>query len=268
MTKEKIEMMVEGGKAVAGPEIGQKLGPLKIPIPNVLKTVNEKTAAFKGVKVPVKLIIDTETKEFTVEVGTPPVSELIKKELGLEKGSATANKLKVANAGIEHLIKIAKMKMDSMFTDSLKAAVKTVAGSCNSLGVLVEGKLSTDFNKDLEAGKFDKELKEEKTTVTPEKTAVLKQQLEAAQEELKKIAEKLAAEEAAKAAASGKPVEAAGEVKEGEAAPAKEGEEVKSGAAAKPGAPVKPGATAPAKPGAPAAKPAAPGKEPKEAKKK
>lgn len=261
MTKEKIEMMVEGGKAVAGPEIGQKLGPLKIPIPNVLKLVNEKTAAFKGVKVPVKLIIDTETKDFTVEVGTPPVSELIKKELGLEKGSATANKLKVANAGIEHLIKIAKMKMDSMFTDSLKAAVKTIAGSCNSLGVLVEGKLSTDFNKDLEAGKFDKELKEEITTVTPEKTAVLKQQLEAVQEELKKIAEKLAAEEAAKAAAAGKPVEA--EVKEGEVAPAKEGEEVKPGAAAKPGAPVKPGA-APAKPGTPAA----PGKEPKEAKKK
>lgn len=263
MGKEKIEMMVEGGKAVAGAEIGQKLGPMKIPIPNVLKVINEKTAAFKGVKVPVKLIIDTDTKEFTVEVGTPPVSELIKKELGLEKGSATANKLKVANAGIEHLIKIAKMKMDSMFTDSLKAAVKTVAGSCNSLGVLVEGKLSNEFNKDLEAGKFDKEIKEEKTTVSPEKTSQLKIQLDTVQEELRKMAEKIAAEEAAKAAASGAtaaPKE--GEVKEGEAVPAKEGEAPKPGAA--PAGKPAPGA----KPGA-AAKPTAPGKEaPKEAPKK
>ena len=264
MGKEKIEMMVEGGKAVAGAEIGQKLGPMKIPIPNVLKVINEKTAAFKGVKVPVKLIIDTDTKEFTVEVGTPPVSELIKKELGLEKGSATANKLKVANAGVEHLIKIAKMKMDSMFTDSLKAAVKTVAGSCNSLGVLVEGKLSNEFNKDLEAGKFDKEIKEEKTTVSPEKTSQLKIQLDTVQEELRKMAEKIAAEEAAKAAASGAtaaPKE--GEVKEGEAVPAKEGEAPKPGAA--PAGKPAPGA----KPGAPAAKPTAPGKDaPKEAPKK
>ena len=151
-----------------------------------------------------------------------------------------------------------------MLVNSLKAAVKTVAGSCNSLGVLVEGKLSNEFNKDLEAGKFDKELKEEKTTVSPEKTSQLKQQLDTVQEELRKAAEKLAAEEAAKVAAAGTtaaPKE--GEVKEGEAAPAKEGEAPKPGAA--PAGKPAPGA----KPGAPAAKVAAPGKEaPKEAPKK
>ena len=257
MSKEKIEMMVEGGKAVAGPEIGQKLGPLKIPIPNVLKAINEKTAAFKGVKVPVKLMIDTETKDFTIEVGTPPVSELIKKELGLEKGSATANKMKVANAGVEHLIKIAKMKMESMFTDNLKSAVKTVAGSCNSLGVLVEGKSSVEFNKELEAGKYNKELKEELTTISSEKTAILKQQIDAVQEELKKRAEKLAAEEAAKAAAAGvAPTEAKEEVKEGEEAAPKEAKELKKEVKA---AETKEAAKAPAKPGKEA---------PKEAKKK
>jgi len=99
MSKETIDMMVEGGKAAPGPDMGQKLGPLKIPIPDVLKAINEKTAAFEGVKVPVKLIIDTDTKEYTIEVGTPPVSELIKKEIGLEKGSSTVNKMKVANVG-------------------------------------------------------------------------------------------------------------------------------------------------------------------------
>lgn len=236
-------MMVEGGKAVAGPEIGQKLGPLKIPIPNVLKAINEKTSAFKGVKVPVKLIIDTETKDFTIEVGTPPVSELIKKELALEKGSGTPNKMKIANASIEHLIKIANMKKDSMFTNSLKAAVKTIAGSCNSLGVLVEGKTSAEFNKDLEAGKYEKELKEERTTITPEKAAILKEQLEKVQEELKKQAEKLAAEEAAKLAAAGvAPTEAA--PKEGEEAP-KEAKELKKEIKAAEEAAAKPGKEAP-----------------------
>lgn len=210
-------MMVEGGKATPGPEMGQKLGPLKIPIPNILKDINAKTEAFKGVKVPVKLIIDTETKEYTIEVGTPPVSELIKKELSLEKGSSTANKMKIANIGIETLIKISKMKMDSMYTDKIKSAVKTVAGSCNSMGILVEGKLSSEFNKDLESGKYNKELQEQKTEISPEKAAILKEQLTAAQEELRKQAEKLAAEEAAKAAAAA-PVKVEGA--EGEAAPA------------------------------------------------
>lgn len=222
--KEKIEMMVEGGKAAPGPEMGQKLGPLKIPIPNILKDINAKTEAFKGVKVPVKLIIDTETKEYTIEVGTPPVSELIKKELKLEKGSSTANKMKVGNVGVETLIKIGKMKMDSMYTNKIKSAVKTVAGSCNSMGILVEGKLSTDFNKDLEEGKYDKELKEQKTEISSEKVTLLKEQLEGVQEELRKQAEKLAAEEAVKAAAAAAtaPVKAEGE--EGAAPAAAEGE--------------------------------------------
>jgi len=210
MSKETIEMLVEGGKATPGPDMGQKLGPLKIPIPDVLKSINEKTAAFEGVKVPVKLIVDTETKEYDIEVGTPPVSELIKKELGIDKGSGTPDKMKVGNAGIENLIKVAKMKMESMYTDNLKAAVRSVAGSCQALGILVEGKLAPAFNKELEEGKYDKEIQEEKTEVSPEKVAMLKEQFEAVQTELKAELEKAAA--AAAPVAEEKPEE--GEKKE------------------------------------------------------
>ena len=96
MAKETVESLVEGGKASAAPPLGPALGPLKINIGQVVAEINKKTAAFAGMKVPIKIIVDTETKEFEVEVGSPPVSELIKKELGLEKGSGTPNKNKIA----------------------------------------------------------------------------------------------------------------------------------------------------------------------------
>jgi hypothetical protein len=148
-----------------------------------------------------------------ITVGSPPMSELIKKELKLEKGSGTPNKEKVGNVAVEQLISIAKMKRDGLFDRTLKAAVKTVAGTCNSLGLLVEGKTSDEFNKDLEAGKYDKELEAEKTEVSPEKHKKLQDELGAIQDVLKKEAEIAKAAEEAKAKEKEK---AAEEVKEGE----------------------------------------------------
>src|SRR3989344_497892 len=163
MSKEKVDIIVEGGKATAGATMGKAFGPLKVNVQDILKIINEKTAAFKGVKVPVKVVVDTETKEFEVEVGSPPVSELIKKELGLEKGSGTPNKNKIANLSIEQVIKIALMKKDSMLDKSLKSAVKSVIGSCNSLGCLIESKTSKEVNKDIEQGKYDHLIEKKET---------------------------------------------------------------------------------------------------------
>jgi large subunit ribosomal protein L11 len=177
--KETIEILVEGGKAKADASMAQKLGPMKINIQDVLNHINEKTDSFKGMKVPVKVIIDPETKEFEISIGTPPISELIKKELNLQKGSSFPNKDKIANIGIEQAIKIAKMKESSILHNSLKAVVKTVVGSCNSLGILVEGKESKDTNKVIDEGAYDKEINEIKTEVSNEKKKVLQEQLEA-----------------------------------------------------------------------------------------
>ena len=80
MSKEKVDVMVEGGKASAGAAMGQAFGPLGVDMKAILDKINEKTAEFKGMKIPVTVIVDTETKEFELEIGTPPVSELIKKE--------------------------------------------------------------------------------------------------------------------------------------------------------------------------------------------
>lgn len=192
--KENIDMMVEGGAAKADASLSQKLGPLKINIPDVLKKVNEKTSAFRGMKIPVKLQVDTQTKDVEISVGTPPVSELIKHELHLEKGSGTPNKEKIGNIAIEQLIKIAKMKQDAMLEKTLQSAVKSIAGSCNSLGILIEGKSSHELTFDIDHGRYDPVLQQESVTVSPDKQKLLQAQLAEVQERLKKEAEKAKAE--------------------------------------------------------------------------
>ncbi len=234
---EKIDLMVDGGNAKPDASIAQRLGPLKINIGEVMKKINDKTAGFKGMKIPVKVEVNVETKEVGIEVGTPPVSELVKKELALEKGSGTPNREKIRNIGVETLIKIAKMKMDGMLVNSLKSAVKSIAGSCNSMGILIEGKLSNEFTKDLESGKYDKELASELTDVSSDKQKLLEKELTAVNEKIKKELERLKreAEKAAEAApvvAAAPAAEAGAEAKAAEGAPAKGKEATTTKAAA------------------------------------
>lgn len=137
-------------------------------------------------QVPVKVIVDEDTKEFNIKVGTPPTSSLIKKETGIEKGSKHPHEEKVADILIEQIIKIAKMKEDSLLGSTLKEKVKEIIGTCNSMGVLVEGVPAVDAVKQVNEGKFDKEIAEEKTEISEEE----KKKLE---EEKRKMAEELAA---------------------------------------------------------------------------
>lgn len=188
-------MMIEGGKAVANATVGQKLGPLRVNIQDILKQINERTSALKGMKVPVKIIVDKDTREVNLSIGTPPASELIKSELKLEKGSGKPDKEKIANIAIEQVIKIAKMKQESLMAKSLKSAVKTIIGSCNALGILIEGKSSKEISKDIDSGLYDKEINDAKTEITEEKKERLKKQLDAVREEITKLLAKQAAEE-------------------------------------------------------------------------
>src|SRR5210317_1427605 len=101
-----IKLLVDGGDMKPGPAVGQQLGPLGINIGDVISKVNDATSEFKGMKVPAILDIDPKTKDIKVEVSSPPASELIKKEVGIEKGSGDHKKEKVANAAIEEIIKV------------------------------------------------------------------------------------------------------------------------------------------------------------------
>ncbi len=156
---EKLEVLVDGGKATPGPPLGPALGPLGLNIVEVLKAINERTKNFEGMKVPVTLLIDSKTKAYTIEVGTPPTSALISKELGIEKGSGAAGKTNVGNLSLERAIKIANMKTDAMQGRSLKARVAEVVGTCVSMGVTVEGKPAKEFSKEIKAGTHNARLK-------------------------------------------------------------------------------------------------------------
>ena len=130
--KKTIEALVPGGQATAGPPLGPALGPLGVNVMAIVNKINELTKDFGGMKVPVKIIVDVDTKEFEVEVGTPTTSALIVKELGIEKGSGDPGKQKVGNLTIQQVIKIAKMKRQELLAKSLKKAAKEVLGSCVS----------------------------------------------------------------------------------------------------------------------------------------
>jgi large subunit ribosomal protein L11 len=188
---------------------------MKINISEVIKNINERTSNFAGVKVPVKLTIDSGTKQVDIEVGSPPVSELVKKELNIEKGSGIPQKDIKGNISIEQVIKIADMKKESMYLDKLKPAVKNVIGSCNSLGVYVEGKRAKEIMKDIVNGVFDNEINGLKKEPSKEKLNLLKSQLKAVQEAYTQELEKAKAEEEkAKAEAAATVTEGAAETTE------------------------------------------------------
>jgi len=159
--KKTIEALVPGGQATAGPPLGPALGPLGVNVMAIVNKINELTKDFGGMKVPVKIIVDVDTKEFEVEVGTPTTSALIVKELGIEKGSGDPGKQKVGNLTIQQVIKIAKMKRSELLAKNLKKAAKEILGSCVSMGVTVEGKDPREVQREIDEGKYDKVFEKE-----------------------------------------------------------------------------------------------------------
>ncbi len=151
-----IEVLVEGGRATPGQPLGPALGPLGVNIPKIVGEINNKTKAFDGMKVPVKIIIDSKTKDFEIKVGTPPTSSLIVKELGVEKGSGSPKAQKVGNLTMEQAIKVAKMKTDSLLGKDLKRQVLEVIGTCTSMGVTIEGQEPKAIRAEVLSGKYDK----------------------------------------------------------------------------------------------------------------
>jgi large subunit ribosomal protein L11 len=179
MSKEVIEMLVEGGNAKPGPATAPRFSQLKINMGEVFNKINQETKEYKGMNVPVKVIVDTETKEYSIRVGVPPVSSLIKKELGLEKiGSSgskkeagegkkektvkakeeTKEKKIVGNLTIEQCVKIAKMKQSSLLSKNLKNAVKEIVGSCVSMPITIEGKPPKQVLKEIDEGLYDSKI--------------------------------------------------------------------------------------------------------------
>jgi len=161
MASETVEILIDGGKATPGPPLGPAIGPLGINMMQVVEQINQKTADFDGMKVPVKIIVDSATKEFEVEVGTPPTTALIMDELKIEKGSQDPGVDKVADLKMEQALKIARMKFDTLLSPDYKNAAKEIIGTCVSMGITVEGKDPREVQKEVDEGVYDSVLVQE-----------------------------------------------------------------------------------------------------------
>jgi large subunit ribosomal protein L11 len=157
--KKVVEALLSGGQATAGPPLGPALGPLGVNVLAIVNKINEVTENYSGMKVPVKITVDVETKGFEVSVGTPTTSALIVSELGVKKGSGTPKTEKIGNLSMEQVVRIAKVKGTELLAKNLKAAVKEVMGSCVSMGVTVEEKDPREVQKEIDEGKHDALLK-------------------------------------------------------------------------------------------------------------
>lgn len=154
-----VEALVPGGKASAGPPLGPALGPLGVNVAQVVAKINEQTKDLNGMQVPVKIKVKSRT-EFEIEVGTPPTSALILKEMGVEKG--TGDKSTVGNLTMEQVVKIVNIKRKSLLSKTLKNAAREVIGTAGSLGATVDGLPSKEAQQVLADGKYDDLLDEGK----------------------------------------------------------------------------------------------------------
>jgi len=139
--------------------MGPTLGPLGVNVLAVVNRINELTKAYSGMKIPVKIQVDTETKAFEVIVGTPTTAALIVRELGVEKATGDVKKQVTGNLTMAQVVKLADVKRQQILASDLKAAVREVLGCCLSVGVMVEGKSPKEVQKEVGAGVHDRLLR-------------------------------------------------------------------------------------------------------------
>ena len=156
--KQTISSLVTGGEATAGPPLGPALGPMGVNILEIINAINEKTKEFQGMKIPVSVSVDADTKKWEIEVGIPSASALLLKEAGIQKGSGTSGTEWVGEVSADMIAKIAKVKLETSYASSLKSVAKQIVGTCISLGIKVEGKTPKEFTTEINEGKWDSKL--------------------------------------------------------------------------------------------------------------
>jgi large subunit ribosomal protein L11 len=134
-----VSILVEGGKAAAGATLGSALGPLGVNVGQVVAKINEETKQFGGMRVPVIIRVDPNTRAFTLVVGRPPVTALLLKEAKKEKGSGKPKTEVVGDVSLEAVKRIAESKGDELEGRSIEEKMNQVIGTCVSLGLSVGG---------------------------------------------------------------------------------------------------------------------------------
>ncbi|WP_457557859.1 50S ribosomal protein L11 [Candidatus Harpocratesius sp.] len=156
-----VSALIEGGKASGGPPIGPAVGPTGVPIKDVVDAINEKTKDFKGLKVPITILVNPVDKSFQIIVSTPMASALLLKELGIAKGSGEPTTNFVGDLPFSAILKIARMKQDSLNALDMKSRAKTIIGTAYSCGIKIDGKTARDILKEIDAGSYDDQINAE-----------------------------------------------------------------------------------------------------------
>ena len=161
MVEKKFNFIVPGGGATGGPPIGPALGPMGVNIMQIVAEINKQTGEYKGTPVPVDVLIDTDTRAFIVKVGMLSTFALLTQAAGIQKGSGTPHSAKVGDLPFEKLIGVARNKKSGLYATTLKAAVREVLGTCQSMGVTVDGRSAKEVEDLIKGGAYDAQLKED-----------------------------------------------------------------------------------------------------------
>jgi large subunit ribosomal protein L11 len=129
-----IKLHIQAGKATPAPPVGPALAAQQVNIAEFCKAFNDATRESGDFKIPVEITVFTD-KTYKFILKQPPAAQLIKKAIGLDKGSGTPNKKKVGKITVAQLEEVAKQKMQDMNTKDVKQAVKTLSGTARSLGI-------------------------------------------------------------------------------------------------------------------------------------
>ena len=135
--KTQIKLQIPAGAATPAPPVGTALGPHGLPIMDFVKAFNDKTADQRGNILPVVITV-YEDRTFSFITRKPPVAEMIKKELRIEKGSGKPSKESAGTITMDQCRKIAEAKMEDLNANDVEAAAKIVAGTARSMGIQVK----------------------------------------------------------------------------------------------------------------------------------
>src|SRR3990167_5185787 len=128
-----VKLQIDAGKATPAPPVGPALAQHGLNISEFCQKFNEATKQNQGFKLPVEITV-FEDRTYTFKLHQPPASELLKKAAGIEKGSSTPNKIKVAKITKDQLRKIAEQKMEDLNANDIEAAMKTIEGTARNMG--------------------------------------------------------------------------------------------------------------------------------------